>query len=106
MDAKTVSIPIFPLPNIVFYPNTLLPLHIFEPRYKEMVADCLSGDRTVGIVQLRPGWENNYYGNPPVYRILGIGEIVSTKQWDDGRYDIVLAGNRRGQILAESLQGN
>ena len=105
MDAKTFSIPIFPLPKVVFFPNTLLPLHIFEPRFKEMVGDCLTGDGVIGIAQLKPGWETDYYGAPPVYRILGIGEIVNSRKWDDGRYDIVLLGRHRGQIVRENTQG-
>ena len=51
------TIPIFPLPNVVLFPNVFLPLHIFEPRYREMVADALAGDRIIGMVLLRPGWE-------------------------------------------------
>ena len=51
------SIPIFPLPNVVLFPNVFLPLHIFEPRYRTMVADALAGDRIIGMVLLRPGYE-------------------------------------------------
>ncbi len=56
------AIPIFPLPNVVLFPNVFLPLHIFEPRYREMVADALAGDRIIGMVLLRPGWEADYDG--------------------------------------------
>ena len=62
-------LPLFPLPNVVLFPNVFLPLHIFEPRYREMVADAIAGDRMIGMVLLRPGWENNYEGRPPVYPI-------------------------------------
>src|SRR3954465_15434645 len=56
------AIPIFPLPNVVLFPNVFLPLHIFEPRYREMVADALATDRLIGMVLLRPGWGRDYVG--------------------------------------------
>src|SRR3954467_11014816 len=56
------TIPIFPLPNVVLFPNVFLPLHIFEPRYRQMVDDALNGDRIIGMVLLRPGWEGDYTG--------------------------------------------
>ena len=59
------SSPIFPLPNVVLFPNVFLPLHIFEPRYREMVADALDSDRMIGMVLLQPGWEHEYEGRPP-----------------------------------------
>ncbi len=58
------TIPIFPLPNAVLFPNVFLPLHIFEPRYRAMVADALRGDRIIGMVLLQPGFEANYEGRP------------------------------------------
>ncbi|MBV9497422.1 MAG: LON peptidase substrate-binding domain-containing protein, partial [Acidobacteria bacterium] len=61
------SLPLFPLPNLVFFPNTRLPLHIFEPRYREMIADALDSDQRFGIVLLRPGWQDDYYGAPAVH---------------------------------------
>ena len=51
------TIPLFPLPNVVLFPSVCLPLHIFEPRYREMTADALDGDRIIGMVLLRPGWD-------------------------------------------------
>lgn len=96
-----LTVPIFPLPDTVFFPNTLLPLHVFEPRYKKLVSHILEGDRLMGVVQLRPGWHDDYFGAPPVYKILGIGKIVDVEQWPDGRYDIVLSGMHRVQLLEE-----
>ena len=61
------SIPIFPLPTTVLFPNVFLPLHIFEPRYRQMVAEALEGDRIIGMVLLRPGYEQDYEGTPPLY---------------------------------------
>ncbi|MGH7405380.1 MAG: LON peptidase substrate-binding domain-containing protein, partial [Candidatus Methylomirabilales bacterium] len=80
-----MEIPIFPLPNVVFFPHTLLPLHIFEPRYRQMLADCLTGERWLAVVLLRPGWEAEYYGRPAVYAVAGAGEIVASERLPDGR---------------------
>ena len=63
-----ICCPLFPLPNVVLFPNVFLPLHIFEARYREMVADAVASDRMIGMVLLRPGWERDYDGRPPVYR--------------------------------------
>ena len=106
MDKAELTIPVFPLPNVVLLPHTMLPLHIFEPRYKEMFADALEEDRPIGVGQLRPGWETDYYGNPPVFRTIGIGTIAWSRKLEDGRYDIVLEGVRRARILSEAPRGS
>jgi Lon protease-like protein len=95
------AIPIFPLPNVVLFPNVFLPLHIFEPRYREMVADALAGDRIIGMVLLRPGWEANYDGRPPVYPIGCAGVVTNAERLPDGRYNIVLQGLEKFRILNE-----
>jgi len=64
--AEEKEIPLFPLPEVVLFPNTDRPLLIYEPRYREMVADALKGDRTIGMVRLRPGFEKDYDGRPPI----------------------------------------
>ncbi len=87
-----MDIPIFPLPNVVFFPHTLLPLHVFEPRYRQMLADCLAGERRLAVVLLRAGWEEDYYGRPPVYSVAGAGEIIQSEMLPDGRSNIVLGG--------------
>jgi Lon protease-like protein len=94
-------LPIFPLPNVVLFPNVFLPLHIFEPRYREMVADALSSDRMIAMALLKPGWEHEYEGRPPVYPIGCSGVITHVDRLDDGRYNIVLRGVERVRILAE-----
>ena len=94
-------IPLFPLPSVVLFPQVLLPLHIFEPRYREMVADSLAGDRIIGMVLLRPGWEPNYEGRPPVYSIGCAGLITFSEQHSDGRYNIVLRGLEKFRITGE-----
>lgn len=96
-----IQLPMFPLPDVVLFPHTLLPLHIFEPRYREMVKDCLDGDRRLAMALLRPGWESDYYGRPPVYPIAGAGEIVQHEELPDGRYNILVRGTMRIGVLAE-----
>ncbi len=94
-------LPIFPLPNVVLFPNVFLPLHIFEPRYRDMVADAIASDRMLGMVLLKPGWEHEYEGRPPVYPIGCSAVITHVERLADGRYNIVLRGVERFRILAE-----
>jgi Lon protease-like protein len=96
-----VRLPIFPLPDVVFFPQTILPLHVFESRYRQMVADCLAGERWLAVVMLRPGWEKDYEGRPPVCEIAGAGEIIQAEVLPDGRYNILLDGRRRVRLLEE-----
>jgi Lon protease-like protein len=96
------TIPIFPLPNVVLFPNVFLPLHVFEPRYRDMVADALAGDRLIGMVLLRPGWEGDYEGRPPVYPIGCAGVITHHERMSDGRYTIVLRGLEKFRIIGET----
>ena len=95
------EIPIFPLPNVVLFPNVFLPLHIFEPRYRQMVADALTGDRIIGMVLLRPGWEGNYEGRPAVYPIGCAGLITHAERLSHGRFNIVLQGLEKFRVLDE-----
>src|SRR5438046_3864423 len=94
-------LPLFPLPNVVLFPNVFLPLHIFEPRYREMTADALASDRMLGMVLLRPGWQHDYEGRPPVYPIGCSGVITHVAQLANGRYNIVLRGMERFRIVRE-----
>jgi uncharacterized protein len=96
-------LPIFPLPNVVLFPNVFLPLHIFEPRYRDMVADALASDRLIGMVLLKPGWEDEYESRPPVYPIGCSGVITHVDRLPDGRYNIVLRGVERFRILEEDV---
>jgi hypothetical protein len=106
MSANSIKAPIFPLPNIVFFPGTLLPLHVFEPRYKSMVSEVLRTGTMMGVVQLKPGWDEDYFGAPPVYRTMSVGHIVWHRPLDDGRYDILVEGLHRARIVSETTQGN
>jgi Lon protease-like protein len=95
------TIPIFPLPNAVLFPNVFMPLHIFEPRYRAMVADALAGDRIIGMVLLKPGFEADYERRPPIYPIGCAGVVTHSEPLPDGRYNIVLRGIEKFQITGE-----
>ena len=94
-------IPIFPLPNAVLFPNVFLPLHIFEPRYRQMVSDALQGDRIIGMVLLRPGYEADYDGRPPIYPVGCAGVISHAETLADGRHNIVLRGIEKFRVRDE-----
>jgi len=94
-------LPLFPLPNIVFFPHTRLPLHVFEPRYRQMVKDVMDGDQRFGIVLLRAGWEAEYFGAPPVHGFGTLATIEQAVPLDDGRFNIVVRGDVRFRILDE-----
>ena len=96
-----ILLPIFPLPNLVFFPHTRLPLHVFEPRYRQMVKDVLESDQRIGIILLRPGWEADYFGSPAVFDFGTMGMIEQSVALDDGRYNIVVRGDRRFRIVEE-----
>jgi uncharacterized protein len=97
-------IPIFPLPNVVLFPQMPLPLHIFEPRYRKMVTDALADHRTIGMTLLQPGWEADYEGRPAVYPVGCAGRIERSEPLEDGRYNILLRGETRFRVRGE-LQG-
>jgi len=97
------EIPIFPLPNVVLFPSALLPLHIFEPRYRAMVADALEGERLIGMVMLRPGWEPDYNQTPQVYPVGCAGFITHADRMADGRYNIMLRGLQKFRITGERI---
>ena len=97
------AIPIFPLQDVaaMLFPDASRPLHIFEPRYREMVADAIAGDRVIGMVMLRPGYEPDYEGNPPIYDIGCAGVISNVERLPDGRYNIVLSGLVKFRVTSE-----
>jgi Lon protease-like protein len=95
------TIPIFPLPNVVLFPNVFLPLHIFEPRYRKMTADAMASHKMIGMVLLKPGWEQDYYGRPPVYPVGCAGIVEECRPLEDGRFNIRLKGVSRFRIVAE-----
>ncbi|HEY7203268.1 MAG TPA: LON peptidase substrate-binding domain-containing protein [Methylomirabilota bacterium] len=96
-----VSLPIFPLPELTFFPRTMLPLHIFEARYRAMITDCLARDERLAVVGLKPGYEPAYEGRPPVYEVAGAGRIVQWERLPSGRYNLLLRGDCRVRIDRE-----
>jgi len=100
IDLKQFSgkLPIFPLPNVVHFPHTLLPLHIFEMRYRKLLEDALEGEKLIGMAVLKPGWEDAYQNNPEIYDVACMGQIVRHEPMEDGRSNILLLGLKRVQI--------
>ena len=95
------TIPIFPLPNAVLFPNVFMPLHIFEPRYRAMVSDALAGDRIIGMVLLRAGFERDYEGRPAIFPIGCAGVVTHSEPLPDGRFNIVLKGIEKFRVTGE-----
>jgi len=103
---------LFPLPNVVLFPHVLLPLHIFEPRYLEMVEDALEGDRLIAIAQLQPGWEipdgqssdnDSLMELQPkkIFPIVCVGHIAHHVRLQNGHFNLVLQGTQRARIITE-----
>lgn len=97
----TGTVRLFPLPNVVLFPQVVQPLHIFEPRYRQMTTDALAGDRLIAPVLLRPGWDADYDGRPAVQPVLCVGRIVADQRLPDGRFNLLLRGVSRAQIVEE-----
>lgn len=95
------ALPIFPLPGVVLFPGTSLPLHVFEPRYRAMTRDVLAGRRLMAVALLKPGFEMDYPGRPPVHGVCGVGRLTREVAYPDGRFDIVLEGLGRVCIIEE-----
>jgi Lon protease-like protein len=98
---RFLGVPLFPLPNVVLFPRAVLPLHIFEERYKTMTADALDGDRLVAMALLRPGWEKNYYGRAAIDPVVCLGQILTHEQLPDGKYNFLLQGVCRATVTRE-----
>jgi uncharacterized protein len=96
-----IVLPVFPLPDVTLFPQTHLPLHVFEARYRAMVTDALAGDRRLCVAALRPGYETTYAGKPPVHGVAGVGEIVEWERLPSGRYNIVVRGDGRVRLERE-----
>lgn len=99
--AEIVVLPIFPLPDITFFPHTFLPLHVFEARYRAMITDALARDRRIAVARLRPGFEASYEGKPAVFAVTGGGEIVNCERLANGRFNILVKGQWRLRIETE-----
>jgi Lon protease-like protein len=109
MDGESIyiptTLPLFPLPEVVLFPRAVLPLHIFEPRYRDMTADALAGARTIGVALLKPGFEPHYHTRrAPIHTVIGVGQIIASEQLADGNFNILLRGVARARILEELPQ--
>jgi Lon protease-like protein len=92
---------LFPLPNLVLFPHVIQPLHIFEPRYRQMTRDALAGDRLLTLVLLRPGWESDYEGRPDLHAVACVARIIAEQALDDGCFNLLVRGLRRVRIGEE-----
>ncbi len=93
------TVRLFPLPDLVMFPHVMQPLHVFEPRYVEMLNSALDSDGLIAMSMLAPGWESDYEGRPPLYPHACLGKVVTHQRQDDGHYNLLLLGLRR--ILIE-----
>src|SRR3954464_15915356 len=100
-ERDLVELSIFPLPDGVLFPGAALPLHVFEPRYREMVREALDSRKMIAVARLKPGFERDYEGRPPVFEVCGVGVIESHTERNDGRFDLSLRGLARVRIVQE-----
>ena len=101
VERATTALKVFPLPSAVLFPHSVLPLHIFEPRYRDLVRDALAGDGVMALGGLQPGWEGKYSGRPPLAPLLCVGTILWHEEVEEGRYNLLLQGVCRGRVLHE-----
>lgn len=99
------TIPLFPLPDVVLFPDVALPLRIFEPRYRAMVADAIKGNHIIGMVLLQPGHEAEYEGRPPIFPVGCAGLITQVEQLPNGEYTLVLRGLQKFRVTSEDPGG-
>jgi Lon protease-like protein len=92
---------LFPLPNLVLFPHTVQPLHIFEPRYVELTEEALASDQLIAPVWLQPGWERTYDGRPPVAPVACLSRILTHQRLVDGKFNLIVQGVRRAAIRRE-----
>jgi len=95
------TLPIFPLPDTVLFPRTLIRLHVFEPRYLAMMEAVMAGDQHMGLAHLKPGYEKDYFGKPPVYKVCTAARVMLADQEKNGRWNILLEGAYRARIVEE-----
>jgi Lon protease-like protein len=95
------TVRLFPLPNLVLFPHVMQPLHVFEPRYRALLEAALAGDRLVTMALLRPGWQRDYEGRPPLYPAACLGRVAAHHRLEDGSYNLLLVGLRRVRLVRE-----
>jgi Lon protease-like protein len=98
----TELLPIFPLQSVVLFPGVNAPLHLFEPRYRQMAEAALAGNRRIGMIAVPPEHVAEMAGDPPVYDVGCAGVITQSLKLPDGRFNIILTGTDRFRIVKES----
>lgn len=101
LDVSARELPVFPLPRIVLMPRDVLPLHVFEPRYRALIAHALAREGVIGMATLKPGYEPDYLGSPPIHDAVGIGGIAQHHRLPDGRSNVVVEWAARGTVVEE-----
>src|SRR5512139_1570021 len=99
--AAAGALKLLPLPSVVLFPHTAVPLHIFEPRYRALVHDSLASDQVLALAVLQPGWERDYHGRPPTSAICCAGAITEHQELSDGRYLVIVEGQVRARVARE-----
>ena len=97
--SRAIRVALFPLPGAILFPRSQLPLHIFEPRYREMVRDAVDGGGQIAMIQPHRLDDDN---RAPLYAVGCVGEIVGLEELEDGRFNIVLLGSNRFRLIAET----
>jgi Lon protease-like protein len=97
--SRTLRVPLFPLPGAILFPRSQLPLHIFEPRYREMVRDAIDGPGRIAMIQPHRLDDDN---QAPLYAVGCVGELVGVEELEDGRFNIVLLGSNRFRLVCET----
>ncbi len=100
------AVPLFPLPNVVLFPRAVLPLHVFEERYKAMTSDALDSNGQIAMALLKPGWEKNYYARPAIEPVVCVGKILTHERLADGKYNFLLQGTMRAKVAREHVSGD
>jgi len=101
IDDFSGTVRLFPLPDLVLFPHVMQPLHIFEPRYRDLLEDALEDDRLIAMSLLRPGWEREYEGRPPLYPVACLGRVTIHRRLEDGTYNLLLLGLHRVRLIRE-----
>ncbi|MEM8865227.1 MAG: LON peptidase substrate-binding domain-containing protein, partial [Planctomycetota bacterium] len=92
---------LFPVPELVLFPNVMQTLHIFEERYRALMEDAVAGDELIAMALLEPGWETDYAGRPPLSPIACLGRVLTHHRFPDGRFNLMLLGVRRLRLVEE-----
>lgn len=100
-STRSEEIPLFPLTNVALFPNGRVPLHVFEPRYRQLSAHALAGTRRIGMIAVRPEHVRAIAGDPPLFSVGCAGVIEEAVRREDGRYDLVVRGTHRFRIVDE-----